>query len=390
MADYRRHLAACVESGRFSPAEADLIGDFVAELAALAGMSGKWRENVYHMVQSAAMVCHDATGARLDVCTTGDVLATVAALRDRARSPNYIRAQVYEWRRFAVWLASRRPELDAAKIAAVKLPRGRWKNRRPEDMLTYDEVLAAIAACRTSRDRCLIAMLYDGANRPSELLALRWGDIVADQYGAWFETTGKTGRPRRIRLTLAVPYLAQWRADSPDTSPGAPLFCTLRRFGGEHRPLRHDAIETIVRHIRAETGLEKVTSYVFRPSRITHDVEAGLDTSYIAMRSWGSLKTPMLDKYTNPSTEWIDATALSHAGIRARPEEARPDPLRPVECPRCVTLNVPGARFCSTCMLPLTAEAAHDDEALSRLIVSRPDLLIKVLERIGAEKGNGS
>ena len=41
-----------------------------------------------------------------------------------------------------------------------------------------------IDACQTSRDRALIAMLYDGGFRLKELATLSWGDVKFDEIGA--------------------------------------------------------------------------------------------------------------------------------------------------------------------------------------------------------------
>jgi integrase len=358
----------------------DMIADYVAESAATSGAGVRWVANKESLIRMAVKLMETTTGATVETCTTGNVLATVAAIRARDGSPNYALQQISAFKRFALWLAERRPELNAKTIGAIKLPARRWKNRRPEDMLTRDEVLTVIGACTRSRDRALIAMLYDGSNRPSELLALRWGDVHRDEYGAWFSTAGKTGKPRHIRLTLALPYLAAWSADYPGgPAAGKPVFCTT---GRPHRVLTKSGLDKMIAGLRKQTGIAHLSPYVFRPSRITHDVEDGYESAYVSLKNWGSLKTPMLDVYTNLSAEYLDSVALEHAGIRARATETRADPLRPIECSRCKTLNVPGANFCSTCMVPLTATAATDDETLKRLMASRPDLLIKVLQKM--------
>ena len=358
----------------------DMIGDYVAESAATSGAGADWLTNKESLIRMAVKLMATTTGATPETCTTADVLATVGAIRARDGSPNYALQQIAAFKSFALWMADRRPDLNAKTIGAVKLPARRWKNRRPEDMLTRDEVLTVIGACTRSRDRALIAMLYDGSNRPSELLALRWGDVHRDEYGAWFSTAGKTGKPRHIRLTLALPYLAAWSADYPGgPAPGAPVFCTT---GRPHRVLTKSGLDKMIQSLRKQTGIAHLSPYVFRPSRITHDVEDGYESAYVSLKNWGSLKTPMLDVYTNLSAEYTDRIALEHAGIRPRESGPKVNPLKPVECPRCKNLNVPGANFCSVCMAPLTTTAATDDETLKRLIASRPDLLIKVLQKM--------
>ena len=377
MPDYREHLADCVACGRFSASEADRIRDYITERAATVGISPAWEHNHYHLIQRAVCLLHEATGSTLETCSTGDILATVAAIRARDGSPNYARQQVAALKTFAIWLAERRPEVSAAKIASIKLPAVRWKNRRPEEMLTCEEVLQVIDACRRSRDRALIAMLYDGSNRPSELLALNWSDIHPDEYGAWFETSGKTGKPRRIRLTVSLPHLAAWKADSPDVSPSAPVFCNVNLPRGR---MTKDSLDRLIAILRKRTGIAHLTPYVFRPSRITHDVSAGLPQAYISLKNWGTMSTPMMNVYTNLGSDYTDQVALEAAGIRARETPVATNPLKPVECPRCKTLNPPGARGCCTCFMPLTEEARAGVAAAKNSLMENLPHLLEVVE----------
>ena len=363
----------------------DMIGDYVAESAATSGAGADWLVNKESLIRMAAKLMAATTGATPETCTTADVLATVGAIRARDGSPNYALQQIAAFKSFALWMADRRPDLNAKTIGAVKLPQRRWKNRRPEEMLTRDEVLTVIGACTRSRDRALIAMLYDGSNRPSELLALRWGDIHHDDYGAWFATAGKTGKPRRIRLTLSLPYLAAWAQDYPGgVEPARWVYCTTNR---PHGQLSKSGLDKVIQSLRRETGIKHLSPYVFRPSRITHDVEDGYESAYVSLKNWGSLKTPMLDVYTNLSADYTDRIALEHAGIRPRETAPRANPLKPVECPRCRNLNPPGSAGCNVCLLPLTEQAKASVEAMSSRLLDNLDLVQQIIDE--AKKRGG-
>ena len=53
-------------------------------------------------------------------------------------------------------------------------------------------------AARTTRDRTVIAVLYESGTRVSEMCGLAVGDVEFDQYGARIIVDGKTG-VRRVR-----------------------------------------------------------------------------------------------------------------------------------------------------------------------------------------------
>jgi integrase/recombinase XerD len=168
-----------------------------------------------------------------------------------------------------------------------------WSTKKPTDMLTKKQVLQAIEACTNSRDRAMISMLYDGSLRPVDLRKLTWEDVILDEYGALIRTTAKTGKERAIRLTFSSPYFAQWKTDYPGKPEGsAPVFVSYRIYqsaGGEHIPLEMDAIVRLIRSLRQKTGIERLSPAIFRPSRITHDVTDGYDSSYLMLKNWGHL-----------------------------------------------------------------------------------------------------
>lgn len=321
-------------------------------------------KNRYHLLYRCTQVLHEQTGAALDACSTADVLQAVGAIRSSEYSPNYIRQLIHQLRDIAVWLADQNALLSAKKIAAIKLPPQRTKNKCADDMLTKDEVLKLIAACGNSRDRALVAMLYDGACRAADIIALNWSDIIFDQYGAYFVTRQKTGRRRRVRLTLSVPYLATWKGDyrPGESTGGAPVFITLKKHRGGHYRISKDVVDSVLIRLRAETGITKAMPSIFRPTRTTHDVEDGVPLPVIMLRNWGHLGTKMIDVYTNPSDEYIDQTILEHAGMKTPREVRHSDAakMQPKICPWCGEPNpihLSRADICYRCGQPMTEEA---------------------------------
>ncbi|MGA2824184.1 MAG: site-specific integrase, partial [Bacteroidales bacterium] len=248
------------------------------------------------------------------------------------------------------------------KIRSIRSPGMDWSAKKPSDMLTKDEVLKAIDACSNSRDRAIVSMLYDGSLRPVDLRKLTWEDVIFDEYGSLIRTSAKTGKERAIRLTFSTPYFAQWRTDYPGEPAGsAPVFVSHRVYesaGGEHISLEMDAIVRLIRSLRKKTGIERLSPSIFRPSRITHDVTDGYDSSYLMLKNWGTLKTPMLQVYAKPGEDYITKYALEKAGIKTSQKlKEREKTLDPITCPQCSSINPPGKRFCGQCGFTLSEEA---------------------------------
>jgi integrase len=109
------------------------------------------------------------------------------------------------------------------------------KNLRPKDkrILTWEQ-LGAVLAKATRRDRLILLLDMTDALRPSELFAIRWRtfddentlDLTETIYRGEIRPFGKTPKSlgkMHLPDDLAT-ELRQWKLDSPDPSPDAPMF----------------------------------------------------------------------------------------------------------------------------------------------------------------------
>lgn len=352
-------------------------------------ISDDWLKNKYHLLFRGVSILHDSAHVSIDSATTAHLIQVMGAMRSSDYSDNYRRQLVATFKGFCLWLADtdRLPGIDAARIARVKLPKPQWKCKTADDLLTKAEVETVLKACTNSRDRALLAMCYDGSDRPIEILSLKWRDIVFDEWGAYFLTAQKTGRRRKIRLTFSLPHLGQWREDYPGIPAGdAPVFCTLNKRAGKYIQMSKDALDRRVKLIREETGIPKLMPSIFRPTRISHDVEDGYELSYIMLKNWGNLKTPMIDRYTSVSDDYIDRVALERAGLKKPEKKDKINPLTPQVCPHCGTVNPSYAKICAFCLRPLTTDATEVIEDAKRAITGDYETMQAVFDKMFEEK----
>jgi site-specific recombinase XerD len=364
-----------VREGHISQSEANIISSFIFEIQAQRGSSDTGMMTRAWSLVRVAVVLH-TFNAKLDNLDTDEVLRLVTILRGNGFSKNYLNDQIKTFKRFLIWrIENGVTTLNEKKIRAIKSPGMDWSTKKPTDMLSKEEVLQAITACTNSRDRAIISMLYDGSLRPVDLRELTWDAVTFDEYGVLIRTSSKTGKERTIRLTFSGPYFAQWKSDYPGIAEGKnPVFVTHRIYkagGGDHILLEKDAITRLIRNLRQKTGIQKLQPSIFRPSRITHDVEDGYDSSYLMLKNWGTLRTPMLQVYAKPGEDYITRYALEKAGIKtpAKTRE-RSKALDPITCPRCSTLNPPGKKFCGQCGLSLTEDAKAQVDNISQQLHS--------------------
>lgn len=305
-------------------------------------------------------------------CSNNDILSVFKTIRESKNfKPNYKRQLVNTGKSFCQWVSKTNKKIDTSDIESIKLPEIQWKTKKPDDMLTIDEIITVIKAARTTRDKALLSMLYDGSNRPIELLRLHWQDIIADEHGYFFITDAKTRKERHIRLTnQSIPYLDQWRGEHPDPSPDQYVFCTINAPEKGIRPLTIDNVQRMIKLLRRNTGIQKLKASIFRPSKITHDVASGVELPYVMKKNWGSLRTKMIDVYTNLDAGYMDEVALRNAGMERKTDlkEKKQYKLEPPVCPVCHKVNLLGSKYCSECMQPLTKEAKIQVNATSASI----------------------
>src|SRR5579862_8020568 len=101
------------------------------------------------------------------------------------------------------------------KIQIERIPYPRRERKLPL-ILSREEVKALIEAARTLRHRALLATMYGGGLRVSEVTQLRVADIDAQRSALWV----RQGKGRRDRQTLLSPKLlellrAYWRVERP-------------------------------------------------------------------------------------------------------------------------------------------------------------------------------
>jgi len=335
-----------------SRVDTDRINQYVIR----AGGTDGWKASHRSLIQQViGMIDKPLSGIAVD-----DVFVVRDKILNSTYRDNYKRRLIFAMKKFFIWYGKQNG-IDVAELETIKIPPGQWKTKTPKDMLSTQDIETILKACRNARDRCFIAMLWDGSNRPIELLRLKWGDVVPDEYGYSFKTDAKTKKERHIRLTMSIPYLDEWKRSYPgDATGNSPVFVTIRKVGSkkEYRQWDIDAAQFMIMNLRNDTGLKNLKPSMFRPSRITHDVKAGFDLPYIMKKNWGHLKTPMIDLYTNIDDTYIDQVALRQAGmVRQETMKGQDHKLEVPVCARCGTMNPIGSGFCSKCSAALTGDA---------------------------------
>ena len=197
-------------------------------------------------------------------------------------------------------------------------------------------------------------------------------------------TDHKTGRPRRIRLIDSKSLLAQWFTDYP-----IPVKATLSGVPKPAGQIPQAPRESrrLIKTIAKRAGIEKrVHAHIFRHSRITHLIIAGLPESMIKKMIWGNITTNMFATYAHLTGEDLDKAIMKLYNLTDETEVKKMKSMAPKQCPACATFNIHTNEFCAACLTPLSEDAVMSMDMLKDDVISNPKALAAFVQQIAAKR----
>jgi len=222
------------------------------------------------------------------------------------------------------------------------------KEKKPDDIVSIEELNSLLEACYNERDRALISLLYDSGCRIGEILTLRVKDVEFDEYGIKLMVKGKTG-VRRVRVvgdavSLMREYIARFHRSNPDSF----LFIKI----GRDEPMTYADVNTIFYKISRRAGIKRrINPHLFRHTRATLLAKDLKEAPLEATMGWvhGSRMSRV---YVHLSDEDVDNAVLKVYGITKKTNE-KGIQYTPKICHRCKAENPTINEYCYRCGLPL-------------------------------------
>lgn len=245
--------------------------------------------------------------------------------------------------------------------------------KRPDDILTEEEILKLVEAAENIRDKAFILALYESGFRIGEFLPLKIKHLEFDGDGCVIRIISeKSGNVRVVRLIASAPLLAQWLELHPFKN-------NLEAYVwiGNSNPKKHLAYQVILRKLKKLAKKAKIKKSVnphsFRHARATH-LSKFLSEALLRQYFGWSPSSDMATFYIHLTAEDLDETIKKLHGIKARSFEK---PKITVKiCSRCKEKNEISASFCKRCGTPL-------DEKVWSKIDKLEETLIEFLKIIG-------
>jgi site-specific recombinase XerD len=355
-----------IEAGMVTEGDADRIREYLEKRKSEGTTEGYLLHAAVGLVQWGEYL------SPFDEITAKQITKGTGSFTDKL-SPGTVGQRIKVIKSFCTWMINQgyARNLTHEQLRQIKIGKngGDKKNLRVGDILTPAEVLRIIErGALNTRDRAIVALLYESGCRIQEACTLKWSDLVFDEYGVQMNVEGKTGKPRYVRLSMATEYLTAWKRDYPrdfEAEGKGLVFVTHNAWKsrGISLPMTYEPTRELVMNMASRAGIKKkITPHLFRHSRITHLMQQGYPESTIKMMMWGSLKTTMFATYAHLDRSDTDRVILQKLGIIPQ-EGVTENPLAPRQCPACKTINGPDARYCSKCGVGLIEEARVSQSA---------------------------
>lgn len=205
----------------------------------------------------------EVVGRPLRSVTLGDLQSFSETLTGKASSRAQVIASVKALLSFG-WRLGMLPVNVGPALSEIKAP------DMLADRILSEAEIASMLACSKGRDHLLVRLLYAGGLRVSEVLGVRWSDVVVATDGtAYIHVLGKGGKTRTVRVTSATTaMLMHHRFDAS---------LNTYVFAGRNGALDTAQAWRVVRDVARRAGIERrVSPHFMRHSHATHAIERGV------------------------------------------------------------------------------------------------------------------
>ncbi len=239
----------------------------------------------------------------------------------------------------------------------------------PTDLISEDDILKLLDACKNKRDRAQLSLLFERGLRAAELLGMRKKDVnLLDNPPYIIVNVSKT-KPRRIPIVFSAGYMADYMNQDKIKALSQNDF--LWRDFEHNEPHEYDALRLNLKDITKRAGINKrVHLHLFRhsaASRMASEIPEGVLREIMG---W-SKKSNMTAKYVHLSGKTVDNALLKMDGMVVEEHETK---LQTKQCPQCKFPNILGAYHCARCNALIEIKGIND-------ILKNKELVKRVLAK---------
>ncbi len=372
----------------------DLIRQYVDEKM-LGGVSMARQCKLIEILRQSAK----AFGKDFEACTIEDIRPWAMQIEQKDYTINTKTTHRIIIKTFYKWLRKTETYPPEVKWLNTTIKRREKKMISDQDLITSEEILAAIEAAQHPRDKALIAVLAESGARIGEIGNLQLKHVKFDEHGTILNIYGKTGS-RRIRIVSATRHLVTWINIHPGRKNIESALWARKR--NDRRAMGYNGIKSVLLRTFKHAGLKKrLYPHLFRHSRASYMARHMTEFQMNQYFGWVQGST-MPSTYVHMSGKDMDTAILRMNGYTIKGERNE-DELRARICPRCEEANTPNSVYCHKCSATLDQKQIIEEQKelmkteqkensinslMSELLKDSEvaELLIKKIEELKLEK----
>lgn len=198
--------------------------------------------------------------------TFNELFMGVTEFKKSGRKSTTVTHYLAVLRQFYLWL------IDSGYSAIPReMVENKIKTKNPENMsvtadsiLSKEDVIKLIEACKNNRNRAIIALLYEASLRPKEVCLLTWKQFKFNEHEVILVLKDQTTSKKQIRCLMGRDYILSWRNDYPDEATGDNLVFVTHKGN----PFTHQIMLRLIGRIAKDSGIKKVVHpHILRRSK---------------------------------------------------------------------------------------------------------------------------
>ena len=252
------------------------------------------------------------------------------------------------------WIFEHGDDLPKEVRQLLRVKRPKDNGKVSEDMITDDEIAKLIAACRNTRDKTIIQVLYDSGIRAGELFNLKIKDVAFKEDRVQLKVFGKTGARTVIVLGDSTHALKEYLNVHPG---GEWLFPELVNKD----QMTAASLAKVLNTTSKRAGIRHVYPHLFRHTRATILARSVAEAPLESQMGWvhGSNMTRTYVHLSLKDQESAIVSAYKPGEVK---HEVKIEIPIPKTCPRCNTENSTGSKFCHVCGMNLSEKEVIESE----------------------------
>ncbi|NQU79162.1 tyrosine-type recombinase/integrase [Candidatus Woesearchaeota archaeon] len=292
-----------------------------------------------------------------------------------------------EWRsytkkdyfRLMTQLCQRHPRLDPEMMKGLKFNAILDTKSEKEVIITEDDSNKVLRYCTNKRNRAFISLLHETGMRSSEILNIRFKDIMKEDKCWLIKIDGKTG-VREVVIVKAIRFLIDYINSLGEHKPDEYIWRAEGNFHkGKGRRLRYAGANKIVQEAFVAAGLDhlKHNLHFFRHSRATLNAQWMPDSLLCKFFGW-ELGSGQAANYVKKAGLDVKKAILKQNGLCIEESEKK-------TCPTCGCRDYGDMKLCPICGTPQNLEYAlkHKEDVKDEMDKSVKLLMGTVAESSG-------